>query len=155
MCRAKEKETRVGRYVEGHLRETEIFLIHVDGFFYALGRLPFSSEQKWASFEDLMPKQSAQRKERVLLLMMLGVLVVLVMFFSSLIVQTYREYKHFKERQARIEAKLTQARKEFEQKEAYLARMLEDSEFLERVVRERLGYARPNEVLFRFSDEIN
>ena len=102
-----------------------------------------------------MPKQSAQRKERVLLLMMLGVLVVLVMFFSSLIVQTYREYKHFKERQARIEAKLTQARKEFEQKEAYLARMLEDSEFLERVVRERLGYARPNEVLFRFSDEIN
>ncbi len=85
--------------------------------------------------------------------MMLGVLVVLIVFFSSLMVQTYREYKHFKERQARIEAKFTQARKEFEQKETYLARLLDDPEFLERVVRERLGYARPDEVLFRFSDE--
>ncbi|MGB0344755.1 MAG: hypothetical protein ACPGGJ_05095 [Coraliomargarita sp.] len=31
--------------------------------------------------------------------------------------------------------------------------MLEDSEFLERVARERLGYSRPDEVLFRFDDE--
>ncbi len=100
-----------------------------------------------------MPKDSAQKKERVLLLMMLGVLIVLVVFFSSLILQTHREYKHFKEREARIEAKLTQARKEFEQKEAYLASMLEDPEFLERVARERLGYSRPDEMLFRFDDE--
>lgn len=72
---------------------------------------------------------------------------------SSLIVQTYREYKHFKDREIRIEAKMAQARKEFEQKEAYLAQLLEDPEFLERVARERLGYSRPDEVLFRFSDE--
>ncbi|ADE54928.1 FtsB family cell division protein [Coraliomargarita akajimensis] len=100
-----------------------------------------------------MSKQSAQRKERVILLMMMGVLVVLIVFFSSLIVQTYREYKHFKDREIRIEAKMAQARKEFEQKEAYLAQLLEDPEFLERVARERLGYSRPDEVLFRFSDE--
>ncbi|MGJ8654111.1 MAG: FtsB family cell division protein [Opitutaceae bacterium] len=100
-----------------------------------------------------MSKGSAQRKERVILLMLLGMLVVLVIFFSSLILQTYREYKNFRAREVRIEAKLTQARKEFEQKEAYLARLLEDPEFLERVVRERLGYSRPDELLFRFSDE--
>ena len=100
-----------------------------------------------------MSNITEERKERVLLLMMLGVLVVLIVFFSSLIVQTYREYKHFKERELRIEAKLTQARKEFEQKEAYLAQLLEDPEFLERVARERLGYSRPDEVLFRFSEE--
>ncbi len=85
--------------------------------------------------------------------MLLGMLMVLVIFFSSLILQTYREYKNFRAREVRIEAKLTQARKEFEQKEAYLARLLEDPEFLERVVRERLGYSRPDELLFRFSDE--
>jgi cell division protein DivIC len=96
---------------------------------------------------------SSQRKERVILLMMMGVLLALIVFFSSLMVQTYREYKNFRVRELRIEAKLTQARKEFEQKEMYLARMLEDSEFLERVVRERLGYARPDELLFRFSEE--
>ena len=95
----------------------------------------------------------AQRKERVILLMMMGVLFALVVFFGSLMVQTYREYKNFRVRELRIEAKLTQARKEFEHKEAYLARLLEDPEFLERVVRERLGYARPDELLFRFSDE--
>lgn len=100
-----------------------------------------------------MSKATEQRKERVILLMMLGVLVVLFVFFSSLIAQTYREYKHFKEREVRIEQKLTQARKEFEQKEAYLAQLLEDPEFLERVARERLGYSRPDEVLFRFADE--
>lgn len=100
-----------------------------------------------------MSKGSAQRKERVILLMLLGMLVVLVIFFSSLILQTYREYKNFRAREIRIEAKLTQARKEFEQKEAYLARLLEDPEFLERVVRERLGYSRPDELLFRFSDD--
>jgi len=100
-----------------------------------------------------MSKGSAQRKERVILLMLLGMLIVLVIFFSSLILQTYREYKNFRVREIRIEKKLTQARKEFEQKEAYLARLLEDPEFLERVVRERLGYARPDELLFRFSDE--
>jgi len=100
-----------------------------------------------------MSKASKQRKERVILFMMFGVLVVLIVFFSSLITQTYREYKHFKEREVRIEAQFTQARKEFAQKEAYIAQFLEDPEFLERVARERLGYSRPNEVLFRFADE--
>ena len=100
-----------------------------------------------------MSKASAQRKERVILLMLLGILIVLTIFFSSLILQTYREYKNFRASEVRIEAKLTQARKEFEQKEAYMARLLEDPEFLERVVRERLGYSRPDELLFRFSDE--
>jgi len=85
--------------------------------------------------------------------MLLGMLLLLVLFFAGVLLQTYREYAHFKEREARFEANLRQARKEFEQKEAYLARMLEDSEFLERVVRERLGYARPDELLFRFSEE--
>ena len=51
--------------------------------------------------------------------MMFGVLVVLVVFFSSLMLQTHREYGHFKEREFDC-ARLTQARKEFEQKEAYL-----------------------------------
>jgi len=85
--------------------------------------------------------------------MLLGMLLVMVIFFSSLILQTYREYKTFRAREVRIELKLTQARKEFEQKEAYLSQLLEDPEFLERVVRERLGYSRPDELLFRFSDE--
>ena len=66
--------------------------------------------------------------------MMMGVLLALIVFFSSLMVQTYREYKNFRVRELRIEAKLTQARKEFEQKEMYLARMLEDPELIPKIL---------------------
>ena len=98
-----------------------------------------------------MPKNNPQRKERALVLMM-GMLCVLVIFFGGLVLKTHREYQNFKARENRIEAKLIQARKEFAQKEAYMTRLFDDPEFLERVVRERLGYARPDELLFRFSD---
>lgn len=100
-----------------------------------------------------MSRNSAQRKERVLLLMLVGMLGVLVVFFGGLLLKTHREFQNFKDRQDRIESKLIQARKEFQQKEAYLARLLEDPEFLERVARERLNYSRPDELLFRFSED--
>jgi cell division protein FtsB len=100
-----------------------------------------------------MVKPSAQRKERIVLLMLLGMLLVLIVFFGSFLLRTHREFENFKAREDMIEQKLIQARKEFEQKEAYLTRLIEDPEFLERIARERLGYARPDELLFRFSDE--
>ncbi len=97
-----------------------------------------------------MAGKNSGPKERVVLLMLLGVLLALVVFFGGLLLQTYRKYENFRARELRIEQKLAQARKEFALKEAYLVRLLEDQEFLERVVRERLGYARPDELLFRF-----
>ena len=94
-----------------------------------------------------------QGRERFILVALVTSLLALVIFFSSLILQTYREYKNFKAGELRIEEKLTQARKELEYKEMYLS-LMEDPDFLERVARERLGYARPDELLFRFSDEL-
>ena len=94
-----------------------------------------------------------QVKGRVAIATLAGMLLALSLFFSSFIVRTYREYKNFKAQEHRIEAKLIQARKELEYKEMYL-NLLEDPDFLERVARERLGYARPDELLFRFSDEL-
>ncbi|TVP81338.1 MAG: hypothetical protein EA353_01680 [Puniceicoccaceae bacterium] len=134
--------------MEGHFLKSEVFKIH-----NAYIKLPFPNPKKWPSLERLMSKKSAQRKERALVLMLVGMLCVLLIFFGGLVLKTNRQFQNFKERENRIEARLIQARKEFAQKEAYLARFLEDPEFLERVVRERLGYARPDELLFRFSDE--
>lgn len=85
--------------------------------------------------------------------MLMGLLIILVIFFGGMLLKTHREFQNFKVRQDRIESKFIQARKEFEQKEAYLNRLMEDPEFLERVVRDRLGYSRPDELLFRFSDD--
>ena len=94
-----------------------------------------------------------QSKERFIVIMLIATLLVVVVFFSSLILRTHREYKNFKARELRIEEKLIQARKKLEYKEMYLS-LMDDPDFLERVARERLGYARPDELLFRFSDEL-
>lgn len=80
------------------------------------------------------------------------VLVLLIIFFSGLIIRTYHELKNFQIRESRLELRLLEAGNEFKRKEAYFKRLLEDDEFLERVARQRLGYARPNELLFRFDD---
>lgn len=80
------------------------------------------------------------------------VLVLLIIFFSGLIIRTYNELKNFQIRESRLELRLLEAENEFKRKEAYFKRLLEDDEFLERVARQRLGYARPNELLFRFDD---
>ena len=96
---------------------------------------------------------SLQNRGRIAIAILTGALLVFIVFFCSLILQTYREYKNFKAQESRIEEKLIQARNELEYKEVYL-NLLEDPDFLERVARERLGYARPDELLFRFSDEL-
>ena len=99
-----------------------------------------------------MFSRPSKQKVQIILIILIGILIGLIVFFLSLILQTYREYKNFKASEIKIEEKLIQARKEFDYKEIYLE-LLEDPEFLERVARERLGYARPDELLFRFSDE--
>ena len=101
----------------------------------------------------LISKVQAQRKERALFLMLSVFFLIISIFFSSLLIKTNREYQHFKLRLARTEAKLNQAQKEFEQKEIYISRLLEDPEFLERVVRDRLSYSRPDEVIFKFTND--
>jgi cell division protein FtsB len=55
-----------------------------------------------------------------------------------------------KERQRQIETELADLRMQREQREAYLRLVLSDPEFLERVVRERLGMVKPDETVFRF-----
>ncbi len=85
-------------------------------------------------------------------LVMALVMMVTVSFFAGILIKTHREFAQFEERERRIEAELAQARKTFSQQEAYYHRLLNDPEFLERIARERLGYARPDELVFRFSD---
>lgn len=81
------------------------------------------------------------------------ILLFLILFFSGLVIRTYNELKNFQMREARLEQRLLEVENEFKRKEAYYKRLLEDDHFLERVARQRLGYARPDELIFRFNDE--
>ncbi|OUV91232.1 MAG: hypothetical protein CBD09_01930 [Puniceicoccaceae bacterium TMED149] len=79
-------------------------------------------------------------------------LFFLIFFFSGLIFRTYQELKSFQQREYRLEQRLAETEAEFRRKEVYFKRLLEDDEFLERVARQRLGYARPDELIFRFTE---
>lgn len=81
------------------------------------------------------------------------VLLLLITFFTGLVFKTFNELRNFQIREARLEHMLLETENEFKRKEAYYKLLLEDDEFLERVARQRLGYARPDELLFRFNDE--
>lgn len=81
------------------------------------------------------------------------ILLFLILFFSGLVIRTYNELKNFQMREARLEQRLLEVENEFKRKEAYYKRLFEDDNFLERVARQRLGYARPDELIFRFNDE--
>lgn len=68
----------------------------------------------------------------------------------ALLLRPYREYQVYKMREQAYAERVEAARVELKQREEYLQLVLNDPEFLERVVRERLGYVRENEQIFRF-----
>ena len=53
---------------------------------------------------------------------------------------------------ASLRAQVDKLQKEWEFKNEYYNRLLSDSEFSERIIREKLGYAYPNDIVFRFKD---
>ena len=89
---------------------------------------------------------------RILLILLIvilsGVTTGLVLVYS----QTRREYVAFEDHRVQVEAQLASMKKEREAKEAYLRAFLNEPEFVERVIRDRLGYVEPGEIVFRFEN---
>lgn len=73
--------------------------------------------------------------------------------FGSLWIQAYREHVVFKQQEAKLHNRLEEALKEKKIREEYLERMEHDEEFFEWVVKQRLGYARGDELVFKFEEE--
>lgn len=82
--------------------------------------------------------------------LLLVVLLAVTISFGTVLLQTYREYRHLERREASLQADLDFLRQDQQRQEEYLRLMLEDPDFLERVVREKLGYVRPDETVFLF-----
>ncbi len=72
--------------------------------------------------------------------------------FGILLTDTWREYSAFEEREAGYRERLVEINTERAGREAYLRKLLDDASFRDRVVRERLGYSREDEIIFRFED---
>ena len=67
--------------------------------------------------------------------------------------KTRNQLAYLKTRDQEYATKIQQIEQDLTAKEEYLDKLLTDPIFLERVVRERLGYTRPEEWIYRFPDE--
>ena len=69
---------------------------------------------------------------------------------GGMIAEAHKEYVQLKQVQAGSEAKLAAAKTRLAEQQRVLERLKSDPIFVEKVIRERLGYARPGELIFRF-----
>ncbi len=74
-----------------------------------------------------------------------GLTVLVAAFFY----QTRREYVRLHAMNAEINRQLIEARDRLEQQETILRRLKTDPAYVERVIRSKLGYAKPDEQIFR------
>ena len=67
--------------------------------------------------------------------------------------QNFKEYGQFREKESDLRAEIEVQKAEYDRQRTYYRRLMNDPEFLEAVVRERLGYVREGEIIFRFPEE--
>lgn len=93
-----------------------------------------------------------RKLEKSLFFLFCGLFVAAGVFLSVLLGQTYREYINIKSREQHYEKTLAETEAELKEKEETLHRLRHDPVFVERVIRKRLGYAKPGELVFRFEE---
>lgn len=69
---------------------------------------------------------------------------------GALLMDAQEEYGKLKKDQAASAAKLAAAKNRLQEQQRILERLRSDPTFVEKVIRNELGYARPGEVIFRF-----
>ena len=69
---------------------------------------------------------------------------------GALFLEARAEYDKLKQDQAASEAKLAAARNRLQEQQKILERLRSDPVFVEKVIRNQLGSARPGEVIFRY-----
>ena len=87
---------------------------------------------------------------KILFFSLLVLLGILCGVFGMVFMQTFRQYNVFRSREISYQKALEKSQENFQMRRKYLECLLSDSEFFEHVVRQRLGYSRPDELIFRF-----
>lgn len=83
---------------------------------------------------------------------LLGAIATLVVVFAVIGHQNFKEFGQFREREIQLGERIASEKAEYERQRKYYHKLMNDPEFLEAVVRERLGYVREGEIIFRFED---
>ncbi len=83
------------------------------------------------------------------MLLCVGALVIMAIELY----ETRNQLTYLQQRHADYRERIQQIEQDLAAKDEYLDKLLTDPVFLERVVRERLGYSRPEEWIYRFPQE--
>ena len=79
-----------------------------------------------------------------------ALLVFVVVFMGTALLRTYREYNAYRQKEAELSVQLEQKQAELKQRQEYLRMVLDDPDFIDRVIREKLGFAKPTEKVYHF-----
>lgn len=93
-----------------------------------------------------------RKTEKYVLFFCCGLFLAAGVFFTVLFGQTYREYTNIKSRELHYQEKVAELEAKLKEKEETLHRLRNDPVFIERVIRQRLGYAKADELVFRFEE---
>lgn len=89
---------------------------------------------------------------RAIVLLYAVLLIVCGVGSGLLFLEARAEYNALQERQAVLQRELAAAKARLAEQERFLLRLQADPAFAEKVIRQRLGYGRPGEVVFRFDN---
>lgn len=81
-------------------------------------------------------------------LLFLGLGVTSAVFF----LEAREEYNQLKQQQAISERRLAEAEARLQEQEKILDRLRNDPAYVEKIIRQRLGYSKPDEFVFRFKE---
>jgi cell division protein DivIC len=89
---------------------------------------------------------------RILVASYVALVAAFVVAAGAWFVETHAEYRQLKQTEAAAQHTLADAKRRLSEQQRVLERMKGDPGFVEKVIRQRLGYARPAEVIFRYED---
>lgn len=89
---------------------------------------------------------------QVLVAAMAVVFLSICISLGVVLFQTLRELEVLEAKQVKYRQVLVEKSSIYQTRHAYLKKALTDTEFFEQLVRERLGYSRENEIIFRFPE---
>jgi cell division protein DivIC len=81
------------------------------------------------------------------------VFVAVTLWAAAFFVQMHRELKVLRAQEAANQRRLAQAEERLRQQERYLDRLRHDPALVELLIRQKLGYAKGDEFVFRFEEE--
>ncbi len=87
---------------------------------------------------------------RLIIVFYLLLFVSLVAGSGVFFLQTRREYNRLLEMETRARQRLVEVEQKLKEQEKILDRLRSDPAYVEMVIRRRLGYAKPDEYIFRF-----